>query len=213
MPEDYSSTKQVAFWQGQFGDEYTARNSAAPDLLRSRTAMWSNILKATAGRSPASIAEIGANLGTNLRALRNLSSARLVAVEPNASAREQLIKDHVVAASDLHDGIAAALPLPDGSVDLAFTSGVLIHIHPDDLLASCREIHRVSSRYIVTIEYFADQPTEIVYRGNTGYLFKRDFGGYWLDNFDGLQLLDYGFVWKRATGLDNLTWWIFEKRD
>ena len=43
-------------------------------------------------------------------------------------------------------------------------------------------------------------------------LFKRDFGGFWLDNFPDLQVVKYGFSWKRLTGLDNLTWWVFEKR-
>ncbi|MBX9633924.1 MAG: hypothetical protein K2X44_02990, partial [Magnetospirillum sp.] len=114
--------------------------------------------------------------------------------------------EHVV------NAIATGIPLADGAVELAFSSGVLIHIHPDDLLQSCREIHRVSSRYVVCVEYFSDKPEEINYRGHTGVLFKRDFGSFWMDNFPDLQLLDYGFAWKRITGLDNLTWWIFEKK-
>jgi spore coat polysaccharide biosynthesis protein SpsF len=108
--------------------------------------------------------------------------------------------------------VAADIGLPDGAVDLAFTSGVLIHIHPDQLLASCREIHRVARRYIVCSEYFADTPQEVPYRGNRDALFKRDFGGFYLDNFPDLALVDYGFAWKRSTGLDNPTWWVFAKR-
>lgn len=212
MSESYKKTEQVEFWQGQFGNEYTKRNSAEGEQIQARTALWSNILRSTVGAPPQSFVEIGANLGLNLRALRNLTSAQLSAVEPNGSARERLVADQVVSKENVHDGIAANLPLPDGSADLAFTSGVLIHIHPDDLLASYREIHRVSRRYIVSVEYFSDQPTELNYRGNDGFLFKRDFGAFWVDNFSDLQLLDYGFAWKMATGLDNLTWWIFKKR-
>ena len=48
-------------------------------------------------------------------------------------------------------------------------------------------------------------------RRRTGLLFKRDFGALWMDRFHGLRIVDYGFFWKRATGLDNLTWWLFEK--
>jgi pseudaminic acid biosynthesis-associated methylase len=104
------------------------------------------------------------------------------------------------------------LPLQDAAVEFSFTSGVLIHIAPDDLLASCAEIYRVSSRYIACAEYFNPTPVEIEYRGHSGVLFKRDFGGYWLDNFLDLELVDYGFLWRRATGLDDLTWWLFRKR-
>ena len=37
-------------------------------------------------------------------------------------------------------------------------------------------------------------------------------GGFWLDHLPGLRVIAYGFSWKRLTGLDNLTWWLFEKR-
>jgi spore coat polysaccharide biosynthesis protein SpsF len=32
-----------------------------------------------------------------------------------------------------------------------------------------------------------------------------------MDRFPDLQLVDYGFFWKRATGLDDATWWLFRK--
>jgi hypothetical protein len=95
---------------------------------------------------------------------------------------------------------------------MVFTSGVLIHIHPDHLLPSCSEMFRVAGRYIVCVEYFSDHAEGIQYRGNANVLFKRDFGGFWLDHFDQLALVDYGFFWRRVTGLDNLTWWLFEKK-
>ena len=165
-----------------------------------------------AGAPPKSILDVGANVGTNLRALRGLTTAKLIAVEPNARARGILVADGVVSKGNALDGIAAHMELSDGAVDLVFTSGVLIHIHPDDLLASCREIHRVSRRYICCIEYFAQEPQEIEYRGHSGMLFKRDFGSFWLDNFPDLSVLGYGFAWKRLTGLDDVTWWLLEKR-
>ena len=42
-------------------------------------------------------------------------------------------------------------------------------------------------------------------------MFKRDFGGFFLEHFPDWRVLDYGFAWKQLTGLDNLTWWLFEK--
>ncbi|MBF0187051.1 MAG: methyltransferase domain-containing protein [Magnetococcales bacterium] len=204
-------SRQVAFWRGAFGTTYTQRNAPDDWQLRSRVRMWSEILRSTVGAPPTSILEVGANLGINLRVLGSLVDAKLHALEPNAAARARLEEDGVLPADAIHDGFASAIPLADGAVDLAFTSGVLIHIHPDDLEASCREIHRVASRYIVCVEYFSDKPESIPYRGHDDVLFKRDFGGFWLDLFPDLQVLDYGFAWKRMTGLDNLTWWIFAK--
>ncbi len=205
------STSQTALWTGAFGDAYTERNAIQPEQMRARVSMWSRILRCTVGDPPQSILEIGANVGANLRALRALTAAEFKAVEPNAKAREVLVNDGVVAPEHAIDAVATKLPLSDGAADLAFTSGVLIHIHPDDLPASRAEIYRCARRWIVCIEYFADKPVEISYRGHDNALFKRDFGSDWLDQFPDLQTVDYGFEWKRATALDNLTWWIFRK--
>ena len=50
-------------------------------------------------------------------------------------------------------GTAFALPFRDGCFDLAFTSGVLIHISPDDLGRAIDELYRVTSRWLIVIEY------------------------------------------------------------
>ncbi len=201
---------EVGFWRGDFGDAYTERNAGA--TLRSRTALWAQILDCMAGAPPKSILEIGANIGDNLRALRALTAAEFYATEPNDRARRRLIDDGVVAAGNVRDSAAAAMDFPDAAADLVFTSGVLIHIAPEDLAASCKEIHRVARRYVVSIEYFSPHPEEVLYRGRKARLFKRDFGAYWLDSFAGLRVLGCGFAWQRLTGLDNLTWWVLEKR-
>lgn len=202
---------QVAFWRGQFGNAYIERNAADVGALDSRRAMWKRIL-APLRTPPGSMLEVGANIGLNLRALASLTEAELHAVEPNAKARAVLADSGALHASRIFDGTAASLPLDDGSIEFVFTSGVLIHIAPDHLLDACREMHRVSSRYVACAEYFNPVPVEIAYRGHSGFLWKRDFGGFWLDNFPDLTLVDYGFLWKRATGLDDLTWWLFQKR-
>jgi len=205
------TTPQVEFWRGDFGNAYTDRNALRPELMRARTMLWSEILRVMRGDGPRTILEVGANIGVNLRALSVLTDAHKRAVEPNDTARAILVEDNVVAADDARPGTAASIPWPNASADLVFTSGVLIHIHPDHLEASMRDIHRVSSRWVLSIEYFSDRPEEVRYRGHEGVLFKRDFGGMWLDLFPDLKLADCGFCWKRETGLDNLTWWLFRK--
>jgi pseudaminic acid biosynthesis-associated methylase len=211
MSNSTTENPQLQFWRGQFGDDFVGRNLGTREHMQARISMWADILRTIEGARPDSILEVGSNVGNNLRAISALSSASLLALEPNQRAREQLVGDGVVAAANALDGFAGNIPLSDAQVDLAFTSGVLIHIHSDDLLQACREIHRVTRRYIVTIEYFADRPESIPYRGHEERLFKRDFGSFWLDNFSDLRVLNYGFAWKRMTGLDNLTWWVFEK--
>ena len=164
--------------------------------------MWGEILDSLPDL-PKSILEVGANIGLNLTALNSLLDAHLIGLEPNGKARSQIYFEAIDASADL-------IPLEDESVDMVFTCGVLIHISPDNLKKSCDEIYRVASRYVVCIEYFSDKPEEITYRGKTGLLWKRDFGKFYLDNYD-LKLIDYGFFWKEDTGLDNLTYFIFEK--
>lgn len=203
---------QESLWRGEFGDAYVDRNEVDPAAIAARISCWAEMLRTIAGAPPASILEVGANIGRNLRAIQRLTAAKLYALEPNGKARERLVADEVVDADKTLDGIASKIPMADSSVDLAFTFGVLIHIHPDNLLASMREIYRVSRRYIICAEYFADKPTEVTYRGHSEALFKRDFGGYYLDNFPKLKVVDYGFFWSRMTAMDNTTWWVLEKQ-
>jgi spore coat polysaccharide biosynthesis protein SpsF len=199
------------FWKGEFGDRYTERNSFDPANMQGRIRLWSDILRCFDGAPPASLAEVGSNIGLNLAALARLTSAERFAIEPNDRARQILLANQVVEPDHALAGLAQSIPLADGAVDLSFTSGVLIHVPPADLAAACTEIHRISRRYIVCIEYFADRPEEVRYHEQQGLLFKRDFGSFWLDQFPSLVLRGYGFAWRRVTGLDNVTWWAFEK--
>lgn len=212
MSIEMSETHQLEAWRGDFGNDYVGRNVATPDVVRRLTFAWSQILRPIQTRLPGSILEVGANIGRNLRALSALTGAELYGLEPNAKARAQLVADGVVARDRALDGFAQKIPLKDGAVDLAFTSGVLIHIHPDDVAAACTELVRVARKYVVVIEYFADQPTTIEYRGRTDLLFKRDFGELVMQVAPSITPLDCGFFWRRTTGLDNLTWWLFEKK-
>lgn len=175
------------------------------------TTSWARILRCLMDRPPASILEGGANIGLNLRALKGLTTAELYALEPNAKARQVLAESGAAAPERIIDGLLTRIDLPDGAVDLAFTRGVLIHVPPQDLLQSCRELVRVSRRYVIANEYFSPREETIPYRGQERALFKRDFGGFYLDNFPELRIVDYGFDWKRVTGMDDLTWWVFEK--
>ena len=201
----------LAAWRGDFGDAYTDRVAPTAERIAAAARWWTRILAPLAGAMPDSILEVGANVGINLRALATLTDATLHALEPNAKARAKLVDDGVVPAARAHDGSAGAIPLEDGAVDLAFTSGVLIHVAPADLPAALAEIDRVARRYVLAVEYFAARPETIPYRGRDGLLFKRDFGRAWLAHDPALRIVECGFLWKPVWGADDVTWWLFEK--
>ena len=204
-------SKQVDTWKSAFGDAYIARNDATPALIGEKARVWAQMLRPLAGRMPQTILEVGANIGLNLRALSRVTGASLYAVEPNATARARLVDNAVVPDDHVFDGTAEALPFDDHAFDLVFTSTVLIHVDPNSLLAACREIHRVSRQYVLCNEYFAAKPEMIEYQGQQNLLFKRDFGTFWMDNFGDLELIDYGFHWRKVAAMDNTTWWLFRK--
>lgn len=199
-------------WSSQFGDRYTERNAADETRLRRRTRAWARWLDAFGSREPRTILEVGCNVGINQRALQRLTGAELWGVEPNDSARAKLVADGILPAERVIAGRGEALPFADASMDLVFTHGVLIHVHPDTLGQVADEMVRVSRRFILISEYFAADPEEKPYRGETGLLFKRDFGGYFLDRFPGLEVVADGFLWKRTVGIDDATWTLLEKR-
>ena len=70
---------------------------------------------------------------------------------------------------------------------------------------------RVTRHYVVCIEYFSHEPVEVEYHGMSGFLYKRDFGRYYLERHPGLRVLDYGFLWQELDSADNANWWLFAK--
>ena len=195
----------IEFWTGQGGDAYIDRNAFTLQNVAMRASMWERILDRV---NPINrVLEVGANVGINIAALQRILPPHVsyYAIEPNAQAIKKL-QELVPGA---YQGVADDIPLPDGKIDIVFTSGVLIHIEPEKLLGSCAEIVRVARRYVIAAEYFSEQPQQIDYRGS--YIWKRDFGKFYLDNFENLRPVDCGFEWRHTTGIDNITWWVFEK--
>jgi pseudaminic acid biosynthesis-associated methylase len=200
-------TEQEAFWSGAFGNDYVERNQGAA-LLASRTHLFSNALKRAGG--VASAVEFGPNVGINLVALRHLLPAiQLTAIEINAKAVEVLrtLDDVKV----YHGSILE--PHVERASELAFCSGVLIHINPDALGTVYDNLYAASSRLILISEYYNPSPVAIPYRGHGDRLFKRDFAGEMLDRFTDLRLVDYGFQYHRdpAFPADDVTWFLMEK--
>jgi pseudaminic acid biosynthesis-associated methylase len=202
-------TDQEAFWAGSFGTEYIGRNDGG-QLLASNLNFFSRALQ-RAGRIDSCV-EFGANIGMNVRALQ-LLYPQLAArcVEINADAARQLVE--LVGAGNVFQGSIFDYPVASAA-DLAFTKGVLIHIHPDKLADTYRKLYESSRRWVLVGEYYNPSPVAIPYRGHTDRLFKRDFAGEMLEMFPSLALVDYGFAYRRdpAFAQDDISWFLMEKR-
>ena len=201
-------TEQEAFWAGEFGNEYIARNKDSW-LLASNLALFSKILKRT--RDVTSVIEFGANIGMNIHALKSLlPDTSLHAIEINAKAVQEL--KNIENLSVYHESILDFIP--EIQSDFVFSKGVLIHLEPTMLPQVYATMYNASGRYICVIEYYNPSPMEISYRGHSEKMYKRDFAGEILDTYPDLELIDYGFVYHRDPMFlqGDLTWFLMEKR-
>ena len=187
-------TQQEEFWSGDFGREYTDRNSRP-------LAEWNEFYRSIYGTTKleinaeflgdlprdARILEVGCNTGMQLVGLQAAGFERLYGIELQAYAVEKA-RDFVRGVNILQ-GSGFDLPFKDGYFDLVCTNGVLIHIAPADLPRIMSEMVRCSGRYIMGYEYYAPETTAINYRGNEGFLWKADFAQLFLDNFPELRLV------------------------
>ena len=201
-------TPQEKLWAGEFGNDYISRNRDAA-LLGSNRALFDKILSRTSGVTSA--IEFGANIGNNLRALRELMpDGELHSVEINATAAAE-----IQAWGGATVEVASLLDFePSRQWGLSFTKGVLIHLPPESLPDIYDKLVAASSRYVMVCEYYNPTPVEVSYRGHEHALFKRDFAGEILDAHPELRLVDYGFTYHRDPQhpLDDSTWFLMEKQ-
>lgn len=187
-----------AFWAGDFGRDYTARNRVDPET---RVDFWRSAIEYC---NPATVLEVGCNRGHNLLAIQSIdTSINCVGVDINVGAvneaREQGITAEVCSALEI------ASRFGHNSMDLVFTAGVLIHVPPDDLNRVMQQIIDTSVKYIIAVEYMAKEEEEVEYRGHAGKLWKRDFGKLYQDM--GCTLISYG----SAGGFDDCSYWLLMK--
>lgn len=201
-------TEQEKFWAEQFGNEYISRNRDQQEILNNR-ALFSKILNSA--KRVNSIIEIGANIGLNLHALRNLiPNVELAAIEINSDACDKLKKlDNI----NIYNQSVLDFQSKD-KYDFVLSKGVLIHINPEKLQQVYDLMYKLSSKYICIVEYYNSSPISLNYRGHMNRLFKRDFAGEVLDKFNDLSLVDYGFVYHRDKQFpqDDLTYFLLEKK-
>jgi pseudaminic acid biosynthesis-associated methylase len=187
-------TKQMEKWCGTFGKEYTDRNALTLEELESlyqksfgvsRTQM--NLEFIGNLEHSINILEVGSNIGNQLLCLQKMGFKSLYGIELQEYAVElsKARTKHI----NIIQGSAFDIPYKDSFFDLVFTSGLLIHIAPSDIKLIITEIYRCTKKFIWGFEYFANNYTQVEYRGNTELLWKANFAKIYLDNFPDLQLV------------------------
>lgn len=202
-------TEQEAFWAGAFGTEYIERNQGDA-LLASNLDFFAKALRATSNVH--SCIEFGANIGMNLKALKLLHpNQEQYGIEINAEAARELSK--VIPAAHVHQTSILDFD-PVQTWNLVLIKGVLIHMNPDVLNQVYDKLVASTDRYLLVAEYYNPAPVAIPYRGHSDRLFKRDFAGEIMERHAHMELIDYGFAYRRDPNFpqDDITWFLMEKR-
>ncbi len=181
-------TEQIDFWKGDFGKEYTDRNTHDYDKWLefyqanwglSREAMNLDILENIPKDSR--ILEVGCNTGMQLICLQKMGFTNLYGIEiqPYAVTKSREYSKGI----NIIEGSGFDIPFKDGFFDLVCTNGVLIHIAPENLSLIMAEMVRCSKKYILGFEYYSGTLETVNYRGNMNKLWKADYGSMFCENF------------------------------
>lgn len=201
-------TEQESFWASDFGDDYINRNKSQ-QLLSSNVNYFVKALHSASKIE--SVIEFGANVGMNLRALNILfPEMEKYGIEINKKAAKELkeyLGEQFVFNGSIFDYEA------NKKYNLSMTKGVLIHLNPDMLEVVYKKLYESSNKYILVGEYYNPSPVSISYRGNQEKLFKRDFCGEIMELYPDLELVDYGFCYKKdpVFSQDDITWFLMRK--
>ena len=173
-------TDQMNTWRGDFGKSYTDRNPKTVEDVEalalhnygvSQTSLNERFLSDIP--KSANILEVGCNVGSQLAVLAEMGYHNLYGIELQRYAVE--IAKHNLPGVDVIEGSAFDIPFKDNFFDLVFTSGVLIHISPEDLHLVIAEIVRCSRSFIWGFEYFSAEEEVIPYRGHDALAWKTNF--------------------------------------
>ena len=188
------TTRQMDEWDGQFGRDYTDRNALTLDEMErmyhtryglTRTEMNSSFI-GNLDRDMR-ILEVGSNIGNQLLCLKKAGFGHLYGIELQPYAVE--LSKSRTQGINIIQGSAFDIPFKDCFFNLVLTSGVLIHISPTDIGTAIDEIYRCARRFVWGFEYYAEEYTEIRYRGHDNILWKANFSGVYRERHKDLVLI------------------------
>jgi pseudaminic acid biosynthesis-associated methylase len=186
--------EQIEFWNGEFGKEYTDRNSRSFEEWDkfyfntwSKTKIEMNRDFIGSLSKDSKILEVGCNNGIQLKGMQRMGFKNLYGLELQTYAAEQAKKN--TENINIICGSGFDIPFKDNYFDVVCTNGMLIHISPDNLQAIFTEMYRCSKKYIWGFEYYAEEITGINYRGHENYLWKADYASLFMKYFPDLSLV------------------------
>lgn len=185
------------FWGKQGGADYTLRNMDID--WRKRAVFWRD----TIPRDVETAFEFGANIGTNLRAIRACRAIKASGIDINQEAVDVAVaRGLAVMQGDMLR--AQSTPM----FDLSFTCGVLIHMSPEQIDDAMEQVAAMSRRYVMAVEYASESGAEemIEYRGSSDLLWRRDYGALYAEM--GLRVERTG---DAGAGFDRCRFWLMEK--
>lgn len=190
-------TEQLNEWSNKFGDEYTKRNLVEVKKVDDLSVETYGISRSDMNRDfldfldrDARVLEVGTNIGLQLNLLSKMGFKNLYCIEINETAIQISHELNRNLSIYIVKGSALDIPFKDNWFDLVYTSGVLIHIHPNDIGAVIGEVVRCSKKYVWGFEYYTDEGyKEINYRGKTNLLWKTDFKKQYQNRFPDLRLI------------------------
>ena len=153
--------EQQMFWGGEEGDKYTKRNPQLTnfeyingDRLKITQDIFNNIPR------DSSILELGCNTGNIIRILHDMGFTDITGLDINKNAIK-IISKEFPEYKFIHSSIEDYKP--DAKFDMVYTSGFLIHIHPDNLKPIIDKIKSISRKYIFGFEYYSEEFEDISY--------------------------------------------------
>lgn len=188
------TTKRMQEWAGQFGKEYTNRSALTQEDMEqlykdmygiTRTEMNSKFIGDF--DRDMKVLEVGSNVGDQLLCLQTAGFKNLYGIELQSYAVE--LSKGRTKGINIIQGSAFDIPFKDGFFDLVFTSGLLIHIAPEDITGVLDEMYRCTKQYIWCLEYYSEVYTQIPYRGHAELLWKANFSKLFLERFSNLRLV------------------------
>ncbi len=200
--------EQELFWKKTYAESYINKNNK---FNNDRGVIaWRKMLN-KCPKKGLNILECGSNIGRNITQIKKLyPDSKCSIIEISDKAYEICKVNNIIDQS--FNGSILDCSFSENQFDIVFTMGVLIHIDPKNLFENISKMVGWSKKYILIGEYFSRTPCRLEYQGENNKLFKRDFGKYFLDNFDG-ECIDYGFLWSKyfeSAGFDDITWWLFD---
>jgi len=182
-------------WESEFGKKYTNRNIITIDEMNNMYCRNIGITRTKLNEiflsdlNISRILEVGCNIGIQLIILSEMGYKNLYGIELQEYAVDK--SKEITKGKDIHiiKGSAFDIPYKDTFFDFVFTSGLLIHISPNDINSVLKEIYRCSKKYIWGYEYYSDIYESIKYRGEDNLLWKTDFVKLFTERFNDLKLI------------------------